>query len=123
MRASGSSPCGSKPGSTPTDMGASKDFFQRNKDLAAWWSAVAKNAEFEQVIMAVRSELMDKRMSAEGTMGAQEFENTLRTLSDSYVESPLARIKSGLSHDIDDPKSERPPTDAPTQTGTTQLGT
>lgn len=105
-------------------MGASKDFFQRNKDLALWWNAIAKHSDFEMVIMAVRSEFVDTRMGAEAILGAQTFERILRTISDKETPSPLAGIKSGLSHDIDNPKDEKsaPETTTPTtQTGTSQL--
>lgn len=105
-------------------MGASKEFFQRNKDLAAWWNAISKHSDFEQVIMAVRSEFMDERMGGEAILGAQVFERLLRTISDLNTEPPLARIKSGLIHNIDNPKAEIPdPSSTTTETGTTQLGT
>ena len=87
-------------------MNPSKSLFQRDKELAQWWAAVAHDERFAKVLIYARSEFLDTNMDGARLTGAKNFEQVLLSLSDSENETPFRYPDPQLHHDIDDPRTE-----------------
>lgn len=79
-----------------------KTLFQSKKELCQWWAMVTGDSRFDDVLLHVRSMILDNNQTTETLAGARYYENALvsigqaEELSDDFP-SP------GLHHDLDIP--------------------
>ena len=91
-----------------------RELFQRNKDLAAWWNAIAHDDRFQQVLMHVRSEFLEMNLDGAQLRGAKILEAVLRSIGDND-DSMMPFPSPGLEHDLDNPRQDT------TATATTKI--
>lgn len=88
---------------------ASKALFQRDKDLAAWWNAIAHDERFAKVLVFVRSDFLDLGLDGQALTGGKAFEAALRAIGENDDARPQFIASPGLEHDLDAPREEKKP--------------
>lgn len=58
-------------------MNAIKQLFQSKKELLQWWAAVTGDPRFDDVLLHVRSMILEYNQTTESLAGARYYENAL----------------------------------------------
>lgn len=81
----------------------SKDFFNGDKKLSAWWAEIANSASFDRVTQAIKGVALESCPSNEQRAGVLFAIENLLTLSQPDA-PPVAFAQPGLNHNLE-PKS------------------
>lgn len=75
--------------------------FQSKKDLCQWWAAVTGDPRFDDVLLHVRSMMLEFGPTTESLEGARRYENALVSIGQA-VELGDDFPSPGLHHDLDE---------------------
>ena len=57
-----------------------KQLFQTKKDLREWWAKVTSDPRFDDVLLHVRSMILEYNQTTESLAGARHYENALTSI-------------------------------------------
>jgi len=78
-----------------------KALFQSKKDLCKWWAAVTGDPRFDDVLLHVRSMILENAQTTESLAGARHYENSLSTIGQAEEEGDDFP-SPGLHHILDE---------------------
>lgn len=78
-----------------------KTLFQSKKELREWWAVVTGDPRFDDVLLHVRSMILDNNQTTETLAGARYYENALVSIGQAE-EMGDDFPSPGLHHDLDE---------------------